>query len=188
LTSDATVGVVAGAGVTPFEVLPHNCFACGSLNTHGLRLLIHVEPRRAWTEATLDPRFEGWESIAHGGILCTILDEVMAWSLVGEDNWGLTARLAVDFKQPVRVGAAIRAAGDIVESRRRIVRTSGRLTDAGSGAVLATAEGTYVAADAERRRALQARYGFRFRERQGPAVSDTPATGAGTPQAPVAAE
>ena len=28
---------------------------------------------------------------------CTILDEVMAWSLVGEDDWGSTARLQVEF-------------------------------------------------------------------------------------------
>jgi acyl-coenzyme A thioesterase PaaI-like protein len=102
LTSDiptgATVGVIPGPGVPKFELSPHNCFACGTLNAHGLRLLLHVEPGRSWADVTLDKRFEGWDGIVHGGILCTVLDEVMAWALVGSDNWGLTTRLSVEFR------------------------------------------------------------------------------------------
>ena len=56
----------------------------------------------------LDPRrFQGWDEIAHGGIVGTILDEVMAWSLYDHDNWGLTARMNVDFKRPVPLGRSI---------------------------------------------------------------------------------
>jgi acyl-coenzyme A thioesterase PaaI-like protein len=92
-----------------FEFAAHNCFACGTLNAGGLGLVLHVEPGRAWVELALDRRFEGWEGTIHGGILCTVLDEVMAWALVGEDNWGVTARMAVEFKRPVGVGVPIRA-------------------------------------------------------------------------------
>jgi len=144
-----------------FEFNPHNCFACGSLNEHGLGLLIHVEAGRSWTEVELQTRFEGWEGVAHGGILCTILDEVMAWALVAEDNWGVTARLSVEFKRPVPVGTALRADGWIRHSRRRLVETEARIVDASSGAELATATGVYVAADGERKLELQRRYGFR---------------------------
>ena len=80
---------------------------------------------------TLDRRFEGWEGVIHGGILSAILDEVMAWALVGEDNWGVTARLTVDFRKPVAVGMPIRAEGWITRSRRRIVDTAGHIVDAG---------------------------------------------------------
>jgi hypothetical protein len=82
-----------------FEFAPHHCFACGTLNAGGLGLDLHVEPGRSWVELALEPRFEGWEGVVHGGILCAILDEVMAWALVGEDNWGVTARMAVDFRK-----------------------------------------------------------------------------------------
>jgi acyl-coenzyme A thioesterase PaaI-like protein len=164
LTSDAsnvaTSGTAAVAGEA-FAFEPHNCFACGSLNQHGLGLKIHVEPGRSWTEIELQPRFEGWEGIAHGGILCTILDEVMAWALVAEDNWGMTARMAVEFKRPVAVGTPLRADGWITQSRRRLVETAARIVDSTSGAELATATGVYVAADGERKRELQRRYGFR---------------------------
>lgn len=144
-----------------FEFAEHNCFACGTLNTNGLGLALHLEHERSWTELTLDRRFEGWEGIAHGGIVSTILDEVMAWSLVASDNWGVTARLAVDFRRPVPIDTPIRADGWVTRSRRRVVDTSARLIEIESGIELATATGVYVAADAARKRELQDRYGFR---------------------------
>ena len=153
-----------------FEFAPHNCFACGTRNTNGMHLLLHLEDGRSWAELTLEPRFEGWEGIAHGGIVSTILDEVMAWSLVASDNWGVTARLSVDFRRPVPIAQPIRADGWITRSRRRIVDTAARLIDLESGTELATATGVYVAADAERKRELQARYGFRRLDRDSAAA------------------
>lgn len=144
-----------------FEFAEHNCFACGTLNANGLRLSLHVEPERCWTELTLDRRFEGWEGIAHGGIVSTVLDEVMAWSLVASDNWGVTARLNVEFRRPVPVDRAIRAEGWITNARRRVVDTAARIVDVEDGLELASASGVYVAADTARKRELQARYGFR---------------------------
>ena len=161
MTSEAPAKAFVRADGTTFEFSPHNCFACGTLNTHGMQLQLHIEAGRCWTELSLEPRFEGWEGIAHGGILCTILDEVMAWSLVGADNWGVTARLSVDFKRPVRVGRPIRAEGWVTKERRRLVSTAGSIVDPADGAVLATAEAAYLAATDERKRELQARYGFR---------------------------
>ena len=144
------------------EVAPHNCFACGALNTHGVHLDLHVDGDRCWTELALPDRFQGWDGIAHGGIICTILDEVMAWSLAATDNWGLTARMSVEFKRPVRLGVAIRGEGWTTAVRGRIVETAARITDPATGQLLATASAKYVAADAARKAELQARYRFRL--------------------------
>jgi acyl-coenzyme A thioesterase PaaI-like protein len=160
LTSDAG-GLAGPAGGRRLELAPHNCFACGALNEHGLQLTIHVEAGRSWTDVVLEPRFEGWRGVAHGGILATILDEVMAWALVGEDNWGVTARLAVDFRHPAEVGQAMHAEGWVTKARRRLVESAGRIV-AADGTELATATGLYVAADERRRRELREQYGFRL--------------------------
>jgi len=149
-----------------FRIRPHNCFACGELNEIGLHLKLNLEPGRCWTELTMPRRVEGWEGIIHGGIVCTILDEVMAWALVSEDSWGVTARLSVEFRKPVTVGQAIRAEGWITESRRRIHGTAARILDAETGVELATAEATYVAASEPRKRELKERYGVSVGERQ----------------------
>jgi uncharacterized protein (TIGR00369 family) len=145
---------------TDFRIRPHNCFACGELNEVGLHLQLNLEPERCWTELVMPGRFEGWEGIIHGGILCTVLDEVMAWALVVHDNWGVTARMSIDFRRPVTVGQSIRAEGWIKEARRRIQVTAGRIVDAETGVELATAEATYVAASESRKRELKERYGL----------------------------
>jgi uncharacterized protein (TIGR00369 family) len=148
---------------------PHRCFACGELNEHGLHMTLHVQDERCWSELTLDERFQGWDGIIHGGILSTVLDEVMAWSLVARDSWGVTARLNVTYHKPVEVGRRIRAEGHVTDGRRRVSRTAATIADAGTGELLASAEGVYVAASEERRVELKARYRFRLVPEERPA-------------------
>jgi uncharacterized protein (TIGR00369 family) len=159
---DGTEGDIRIAGRRVL-LAPHNCFACGTLNTHGLQLALHAANDACWTELVLDRRFEGWQGIAHGGIVATILDEVMAWALVEHDLWGLTARMQVEFKKPVPIGAPIRGEGRVLTARRRIVEAEGALRDA-AGSILATATATYVAASEDRKAALKARYGLAFQD------------------------
>ncbi len=158
MTSDRPRDRRAVVSRPDFQFEPHDCFACGELNEHGLHLILHVTPEGCWTETTLASRFQGWDAVAHGGIVTTLLDEVMAWSVIGRDTWGVTARLSVAFRKPVPVGTPIRAEGRVVEDRRRMFRTAGRVLDAATGDVLADAEGTFVAAPPEQLARLRARY------------------------------
>lgn len=144
-----------------FGFEPHNCFACGKLNRDGLQLALHVDGVRCWTSLSIPSRFQGWDEIAHGGIVATILDEVMAWSLVDHDNWGLTARMTVEYKRPVPLDESISAEGWVTEARRRLITTAGQITSASTGEILATAEATYVAAPEARKQELKRRYGYR---------------------------
>jgi uncharacterized protein (TIGR00369 family) len=144
-----------------FEFEPHRCFACGELNEQGLRLAIHTDPAGSWTETTLEPRFQGWEAVAHGGIVCTLLDEVMAWAVIGRGTWGVTARLNVTFRRPIPVGRAIRAEGWVVDENRRAHRAEGRVLDVATGEVLASGESTFVAVPPDEVERLKARYGMR---------------------------
>lgn len=144
-----------------FEFEPHHCFACGELNEHGLHLIHHTAPEASWIETTLADRFQGWDGVAHGGIVCTLLDEVMAWAVIGRGTWGVTARLNVTFRRPIPVGRAIRAEGWVVDQNRRLHRAEGRIIDKVSGAVLATGESTFVAVPPEDIERLKARYGMR---------------------------
>ncbi len=146
-----------------WEIGPHACFACGTLNAHGLRLSLHsTAENTCWTELILAPDFQGWEGIAHGGILAAILDEVMAWALAGADVWGYTAKMTIAYRRPVPIGARIRGEGEVVGRRRRLYTTTGRLIDPETGDVYATADAVYVAAPEQQRVELKARYGFRL--------------------------
>jgi uncharacterized protein (TIGR00369 family) len=159
-----------------FTLAPHACFACGELNEHGMHLDLHIEPEACWTELEIPAAFQGWEDVVHGGIVATVLDEVMAWSLASTETWGFTARMTVTYRRPVAVGRRVRAEGRLVTRRRRALTTAGRLFDAATGDELASAEGLYIAAPEDRVRELQARYGYtRVAARAGePATGDLP--------------
>jgi uncharacterized protein (TIGR00369 family) len=169
LTSEPLVSDVRIGGRL-VRIEPHHCFACGSLNAHGLHLVLHAGDDRCWIETTLDRRFQGWDGIAHGGIVCTLLDEVMAWALVEHDLWGVTARMQVEFRKPVRIGVPVRGEGHVRGVRRRIVDAEGVLLDPADGSLLARATATFVAAADDRKHELKERYGF--------AMADAPDLGA----------
>ena len=92
--------------------------------------------------------------------MSTILDEVMAWALVDHDIWGVTARMAVEFRKPVPIGRPIRAEGRVTQARRRIVEAEGVILDPADGTELARATGLFVGAPEARKAELKARYGF----------------------------
>jgi uncharacterized protein (TIGR00369 family) len=164
LTSEAVIP--AGR----FEIAPHACFACGELNANGIHLALHVAGDTCWTELVLRDDFQGWEGIAHGGIVATILDEVMAWATAASGAWSFTAKMSIEYRRPLPIGRHIRGEGRVVERRRRLLVTTGRLLDPATGEVFATADGLYVAAPEAQQAALKQRYGFRF-------VPDDPAAG-----------
>lgn len=177
MTSEAPVNLSdVRIGGSRIVLEPHNCFACGTLNVHGIGLELHAGDDRCWTELVLPDRFQGWEDIAHGGVVCTILDEVMAWALVDHDMWGVTARMSVEFKRPVPIGRRIRAEGRVVRVRRRLVEAEGVLLDIADGTLLARSQATFVGAPEERKQELKARYGFREVPEGVPSLSDATGT------------
>ena len=55
MTSDRAVTLDdVRIGGSRIVIEPHNCFACGSLNVHGLHLELHAGGDRCWTELVLD--------------------------------------------------------------------------------------------------------------------------------------
>ena len=121
------------------------CFCCGADNERGLRLSI-TYPEKGTAETTLDIPgwFTGWRNMTHGGLLATLLDEIMAHACVAVARQAVTAEITVRFQKPVEAGARIRALGKVEESRGRILRTRGWLYD-GDGALVAEGSARFVA-------------------------------------------
>jgi uncharacterized protein (TIGR00369 family) len=115
------------------------CFACGPENPIGLKLRFHFEGEEYVTEFEVRPEHQGWAGIMHGGLLTTLLDEVMARLLWERQSNAITAKLEVRFLRPVAVGERLVVRGRIVEDRGRRVLTRAEALGADQTAV-ATAE------------------------------------------------
>lgn len=94
------------------------CFGCGPENPYGLQMKFESNGSRLRSRLTLDKRFRGWSNLIHGGILSTILDETMGWTVIClTGKFMLTKGMQVNYMKPVRVGMTVTATGYI---RRRI--------------------------------------------------------------------
>lgn len=125
--------------------MDHNCFGCGRLNAHGLQLTFHPHERGGvWTSFVPEVRFEGYSGMVHGGVISTVLDEVMAWSLYRHEVWAVTGVLNVRYRAPIQVGEETRAVGWEVERRGRRIEMAGEIRRVRDGVVLARATATFV--------------------------------------------
>ena len=121
------------------------CFCCGADNERGLRLSItYPERGTAETSLAVPEWFSGWRNMTHGGLLATLLDEVMAHAIVGMSLIAVTAEITVRFQKPVQTGSRIRAVGKVEETRGKVLRTRGWVYDA-QGAVAAEGTARFIA-------------------------------------------
>ena len=99
------------------------CFACGKNNASGLRLDFTYSEDGLSAETVFKPGeiHQGWQGIVHGGMIMTVLDEVMAKAAVHTGLQVVTAEMTVKLKQPARTGEPLRCRGTISEVKKKIV-------------------------------------------------------------------
>lgn len=122
----------------------HFCFGCGRLNAYGLQLTFYRTTDGVLSLFTPEQRHEGYTGVVHGGIVTTVLDEVMAWALYAQEIWAVTGDLKVRFRRPVAVGVPTIAAAKIASVRSRTVEVTASLVESESDQLLAEATGTFV--------------------------------------------
>ena len=137
----------------------HNCFACGGENPIGMRLQIELGDGTARTTWTVGDDYVGWSDKAHGGIIATLLDEVMAWAPSSFDSWAVTAEMTVRFRSPAGPGETLSADGRVVERRRRIYEVRGEVRGS-DGRLIAEGSGRYLGATPSDKAALKEKYGI----------------------------
>ena len=135
----------------------HNCFACGDTNPIGMHLHIELGEGTASTTWTPGRDFVGWEDKVHGGLLSTLLDEVMAWAPSSYDSWAVTAEMSIRFRSPANPGEELTAKAWVDQRRRRIYHVRGQVHGA-DGRLIAEAEGRFLGAAPSAKANLKARY------------------------------
>lgn len=120
------------------------CFACGPENPIGLRMAVNHTEDGAVSVLTLQKVHQGWENVIHGGIISTILDEIMAQAVYHQLGPGVTTSLKVDFKSPLAPNEAIRVRGWIKEKRTRAVTASAEIKTEKDQRLIARGESYFI--------------------------------------------
>lgn len=121
------------------------CFGCGKDNTIGLGLQFDCQDGVARAFFTARDEHQGYPGMVHGGLVCTLLDEAMAYAVqtVGEE--GRTARLEVRFWAPAPLHQLLSVEARAGRRKGRMVEVTARLLGP-DGEELATATGRYMTA------------------------------------------
>lgn len=127
--------------------LPHtrSCFVCGEANPLGLNLRFETDGQRVWAQFTPRGEHMGFKDVIHGGLLATVLDEIMVWACaVRTGRFAYSVEMTVRYHRPARPGERLLLSGELTANRR------GRLFEARAGVcngrneLLAQAMGKYM--------------------------------------------
>jgi len=94
----------------------HNCFGCSPSNPSGLQMKFFADGDKVFSNVTIPDHLCGWSNIAHGGVITTILDEIMSWAALHFlKRITMTKSMQIEFIKPVYIHRQLRAEGKVLE-------------------------------------------------------------------------
>ncbi len=129
----------------------HYCFACGTENPIGLNLTFYRVGDAVCADITLGKYHEGWQDIAHGGIISTLLDEVMSWAvMISKKTFLVTRKMDVKYVRNVIIGTSLTITGRLVDdSAPPKIRAKGEIRD-DQGRLLVRGSAEFIALPEEK--------------------------------------
>ena len=121
------------------------CFACGVKNPIGLKLKFAEEGDKYVARFTAGPEHQSYDGIVHGGIISTLLDEIMGRYPYVKGVDTVTARLDIRYRKPTPIGEELTVTGWIVNRRGRLYEMAGTVA-LPDGTVTAEGKATLMAA------------------------------------------
>jgi acyl-coenzyme A thioesterase PaaI-like protein len=122
----------------------HECFGCGNRNPIGLHLQFAPDGDGVSAALVPAPEHQGFQSVVHGGIIATVLDEAMAWATTHAGFWAVTGEMQIRFRRPLNVGDSTTVSARVSDGRMRIVNATAELTRDRDSSSIATASATFV--------------------------------------------
>ncbi|MBU2645936.1 PaaI family thioesterase [bacterium] len=72
------------------------------------------------SKLVIPQHLSGWNKLIHGGVVSTILDEVMSWAIIySSQQMVMTKTMTIDFIKPIQIGDEIIAEGQVKEFKTR---------------------------------------------------------------------
>jgi uncharacterized protein (TIGR00369 family) len=107
-----------------YKYLPNwqdnRCFGCGPANPSGLKMQFYTDEKSIACWISVSDLFTGWNNLVHGGILSTLLDEIMGRAAIYLlKKLPMTKSMKIDFIKPVYAGMEIKVVGKVIKHDER---------------------------------------------------------------------
>jgi acyl-coenzyme A thioesterase PaaI-like protein len=123
----------------------NRCFVCGPGNPTGLRLQFHIDTADVCrSEFTPGPDHGGYARLTHGGIVYSVLDDVMANWLYLKGMRAHTARCEIRYRQPLAIGTRVLLEGRLLRQKGKVAFLQGKMLKADDGTLVAEAEASFM--------------------------------------------
>ncbi len=130
--------------MNPLASTANRCFVCGSGNPIGLNVRFRLDGDVCRAEFTPGDAHVGYDGLVHGGILFSLLDDVMANYVFLQGERCYTARADVRYRGPLPAGTPVRLEGRQIRRKGRLVMLDGRVLRADNDEVVAEASGSFM--------------------------------------------
>jgi acyl-coenzyme A thioesterase PaaI-like protein len=103
--------------LTPVPKLEnHMCFGCSPNNPYGLNMTFSTDNDALYSRISVPGHLCGWDRLVHGGVISTILDEIMGWSAIYLlKTISLTKSMSVEFIKPVYIETQLKVVGKFIK-------------------------------------------------------------------------
>ena len=130
--------------LTDLASAANQCFVCGPGNSDGLQVQFRLDGDVCRGEFTAQPRHMGYDNVVHGGLLFSLLDDVMANWLYLQGERCFTARAEVRYRDKLPVGVPVRLEGRLVKRKGRLAELQGQVIRADDDVVVVEATGKFM--------------------------------------------
>lgn len=107
------------------------CFICGRNNPRGLYMRFYDNGEdEVFSDYTVSDVYQSYPGIVHGGIVASMLDEVVGRVAMIKDHhhFMMSVKLEVKYRHPVPTETPLKVTGRIIKLRGRLGRAEGQIT------------------------------------------------------------
>jgi len=122
----------------------NNCFVCGPGNPIGLGVKFRLDGDVCRAEFTPGPEHMGYDQVTHGGIVFSLLDDVMANWIWLRGERCFTGKAEIRYRSELQIGTDVRLEGRCLKRKGRLAQMEGKVIRTEDDAVVAEAVASFM--------------------------------------------
>ena len=122
----------------------NRCFVCGPVNSIGLKLVFRIEDDVCRSEFSPSEMHCGYDGVTHGGIIFSVLDDVMGNWIHLKGIRAYTAKCDIRYKDNLPTGTKVRVEGRCIKRRGRLIVMEGKMIRDDTNEIVAETQASFM--------------------------------------------